>query len=173
MVELVDTSDLGSDALQRGGSSPFTRTKESFGNAGGRIEFAGGFPSASANFERKYAWARSGISFEPPCSCIRIFVNGSTASPDRCLPGSGRAKSFGRIFQSLILRLDCPHRLSPGLSGRMHIGRNPLPADLGRGIEAIFGRIFVLVLLESFSRANSALPPNLSRSTCNASIAFS
>ena len=30
MVELVDTSDLGSDALQRGGSSPFTRTKGPF-----------------------------------------------------------------------------------------------------------------------------------------------
>lgn len=28
MVELVDTSDLGSDASRRGGSSPFSRTKE-------------------------------------------------------------------------------------------------------------------------------------------------
>ena len=27
MVELVDTSDLGSDAARCGGSSPFTRTK--------------------------------------------------------------------------------------------------------------------------------------------------
>ena len=33
MVELVDTSDLGSDASRRGGSSPFIRTKEPFRRA--------------------------------------------------------------------------------------------------------------------------------------------
>ena len=39
MVELVDTSDLGSDASRRGGSSPFIRTKEPFRRALFRCPF--------------------------------------------------------------------------------------------------------------------------------------
>lgn len=57
------------------------------------------------------------------------------------------------IFQSLILLLDRPHRIVYHLAyfGRVRLGRNPLPAGFGRDIEDIFGRIFVLVLLESFA----------------------
>ena len=57
------------------------------------------------------------------------------------------------IFQSLILLLDRPHRIVYHQAdfGRVRLGRNPLPAGFGRDIEDIFGRIFVLVLLESFA----------------------